>query len=326
MNAIPVESRPNNASGTDTVVAVAADGILYIEGAEATSYLNSQLSSDIEALDPQASLLTSYSDPRGRVLAVPRLLPRGDGAWCLVLDRGLIEPVAAQLRKFALRAQVTFSDYSADWRILGIAGDDTAAQLRASCGALPEQPNGHCLTDDGLSIYRLPDAAPRWQVCGPAAAIAQLETQLGAANGSEDAWRERDVRAGLPRLTPATTGHFVAQMLNLDRLGAIDFRKGCFPGQEVIARTRYLGRIKRRMFVLETTKGPTPEPGSTVFGADGENAAGEIVDAVATPDGGMVALAVLRLADTSGDLHPGGPEAPVAALSAPPYGLDDGGE
>lgn len=302
------------------------DGALAVAGDDAAAYLNTQLSSDLRQLDPHRSLLTSYSDPRGRLLTIARLLPRGPDAMTLVMGSDIIDTVAAQLRKYALRAAVRIDDLRSDHACLGIAGADTADRLIAIVGELPAGANAQVLTADGLALARLPGGTPRWSVVGSVEAIAELAERLGAQapEHGEPAWRRLEIEAGLPRIRAATAGRFVAQMVNLDCLGAIDFRKGCFPGQEVIARTRYLGRIKRRMFILRAATGPEPTPGGSVYRADGDDQpVGEIVDAAPGMVAGSVSLAVMRLEALDGDLRLGAPDGPAVEVRRPPYPLTE---
>ena len=300
--------------------------VLHVAGADARSFLHSQFSTDLLHPDPHYSALTSYSDPRGRLLAIPRVLPLGDEAVGLVLDAGIAADVMQRLRKYALRAQVSFqladADSASQWRSLGICGEGAAAALLDQLGvAAPAAQQGCARTAAGVVVVRMPDAEPRWALHGPAAAIAAISDALNAATESADEteWRRRDIEAGLPRIVAATSGRFVAQMVNLDRLAAIDFRKGCYPGQEVIARTRYLGRIKRRMFIIAAA-GEAPAPGESVYREGGDQPCGEVVDAVAVADG-CRALAVLRLEAADESLRLGSTTGPAGRAYQPPYGL-----
>jgi folate-binding protein YgfZ len=163
---------------------------------------------------------------------------------------------------------------------------------------------------DGLRVVRLPGDRPRFLLVAPADRLAALEPQT-LPDGSLD-WRRADIEAGVPRVGPSTQDRWVAQMVNLDQLGGVAFDKGCYTGQEVVARLHYLGNLKKRLFRIQGS-GPTPLPGDDILDADGDaQAVGEIVDAVET-EGGFVASAVLQLAKAeSSALRTG------AATLAPP--------
>lgn len=328
MNEPALSTTPADPSRAPELCAVlAGDGVFEVDGDDARSYLNGQLSSDVTAFDAQRSGLTSYSDPRGRLLAILRVLPVAPDRLSLVVSRDLVDATVTRLRKYALRAAVRIGDRREDRTCLGVAGSATTARLSTIVGELPAETDDQITTPEGLAIVRVPDDRARWLVCGPAEEIRQLADELAgeAQDTCESTWRRLDIEAGLPRIRMATAGRFVAQMVNLDCLGAVDFRKGCFPGQEVIARTRYLGRIKRRMFILQAgTDSSDLEPGAAVHRPAGdEQPVGEVVDAAPDPGHGSIALAVLRLEAAGDDLRLGAPDGPALAVRHPPYSLED---
>lgn len=323
---------PQPPAGPDAAARAALDGsiravlddrgLLAFSGNDAVSFLHGQLSSDVRGLAAGESQLTSYSDARGRVLAVARLYREADRLLLELPAQGL-EPLRRQLERYVLRAHVDITDVSADIARVGVAGESAAVVLAGVSGDLSEGDAADRCVGSGIRVVRVPGPRPRWQVLGPPEAVQSLWETLGTqipAFGAR-AWRLMEIEAGIPTVRAGARGRFVAQMLNLDRLGAVDFAKGCYPGQEVIARTRNLGRIKRRMQLLRAraADGP-PAPGTTVHagGAD----AGEVVDAEAHPDGGTLLLAVLRL-DVTGELRVGGPEGAGAERLGLPYALDD---
>lgn len=295
-------------------------GVLAVSGSEAASFLNSQFSSDITSLPPGTAVLTSYSDARGRVLATPRVIAEAE-RFLLLLPSDRLVPIQQQLTKYKLRADVRIDDRSADHACLGIAGAAAATALEGMLGTLPVEPWQTLPLPDGGNLVCLPGAPTRWLACVPDESLTSVWNALEGRVITADstAWRLLEIEAGLPEVFHATAEHFVAQMLNLDLLGAIDFRKGCYPGQEVIARTHYLGRIKRRMHVLRSESDDVPAPGDTVYG-DGQSA-GEVVTAAPQPEGGSAALAVLRLESVGSALTLGDAAGPPATATAPPYGL-----
>ncbi|HTJ16706.1 MAG TPA: hypothetical protein VL494_08000 [Steroidobacteraceae bacterium] len=213
-------------------------GSLLVSGADARSFLQGQLSADIDALTPARALPASCNSAQGRVQAVLWLTERADGI-ALLLPASLTERIAARLRKYVLRSKVKIDESPAAPGIVEPAA------------------------------YRERD----WQLAG--------------------------IRAGLPQVYPETYESFVAQMLNLDLLGGIAFEKGCYTGQEIIARTHFRGAIKRRMFRFGS-EGPPPAPGTRVLA--GEQHAGDVVDAAATSEGCEL-LAVVSLAQQDAELE-----------------------
>lgn len=269
-------------------------GLLSFQGTDAASFLHAQLSTDVLELAAGESRLTSYSDARGRLLLVGRLYAETD-RFLLEIPGDRIEPIRRQLAKYVLRADVHIEDVSDALARCATAGHSAAVALGAVVDALPAEPGQSVIADAGACIVRLAGPRPRWQIHGAPEAVNAVWDQLAGHTIEVDSsqWRLLDIEAGIPAVHEATAGHFVAQMLNLDRLGAIDFRKGCYPGQEVIARTHYLGRIKRRMQLLHLSAGTTtPAPGAVVE-QDGKKV-GEVVEGAPLPADGSLVLAVIH--------------------------------
>lgn len=270
-------------------------GLIEVSGADAAGFLNSQLSTDIRAMHADDVALTSYSDAKGRLIAIMRIIAT-DADFLLELpaDRG--EAVMAQLQRYVLRADVHMQDVSGSHTAFAVVGEEAAQCVTDIIPDLPPVTGKSRLLDAGARL--VPARGPRasWTVLGPVEAVGRAWGAFGALPvASGDWWELLEIEAGIPTIRASTAGRFVAQMVNLDRLDALDFRKGCYPGQEVIARTRYLGRIKRRMHLLRAAGTVVaPEAGEPVFATGGDSPCGEIVRACAHPGGGVMALAVLR--------------------------------
>lgn len=266
-------------------------GVLRIGGPDALPFLQGQLSNDVLAVQRGSSLLAACSSAPGRVLAVLRLFAHPSGVVAL-LPRDLVGPTLAHLRKFVLRAKVQLDDASDVLSVGGCNGPD--ALLRAG---IPVPLAGQCLQLAEISVATVPGDAQRFWVVAPPATLAQsLQWSPASTPDFEREWRRRDVEYGLPQVYPATRECFVAQMLNLDLLEGISFTKGCYTGQEIIARTQHLGRIKRRLFKLDLP------PGSYTIGDAiqlGNGRSGRLTEVVELPER-TVGLAVLNL-ETGGD-------------------------
>jgi folate-binding protein YgfZ len=212
-------------------------GILRFSGADALSFLQGQISNDTQRLAGNETLFAAYSTAQGRVLALIYLLPHSSGV-AAILPREILQPTLERMRKFVLRAKVRIEDAGESLVVGGGFGaDPMAAQGYVEQDGMGTAPVGH-------------DPIRRW-VIGPPQAFAAA----AAAEDSESAWRLADIHAGLPQIYAATSEAFVAQMLNLDLLDGISFTKGCYTGQEIIARTQHLGRIKRRLHRLQLPSG-----------------------------------------------------------------------
>jgi tRNA-modifying protein YgfZ len=288
-------------------------GALRVRGADVVSFLQGQLSNDLTRLSAQRALLAGYHNAHGRVIALLRLVQLGADDVLAVLPRELVAPVAARLGKFVLRAKVRLQDDSAQWIIQGAlasAAPDIEAQAHLPAARDAVQRAGDTL------IVRCSHAPARFLLIRPAHAPATLE---GLAPLSLLDWQLAGIAAGEPQVYVATSEEFVAQMLNLDLLDAIAFDKGCYTGQEVIARAHYRGRVKRRMQRFLGGAARELKAGDAGTLADGR--AFKVIEAARGADGQWEFLAVTSLvADPAA-----APEAaaePLAASALPlPYEL-----
>ena len=315
-------------------------GVLRLQGADAVRFLQGQLSSDVLRLGPERSLLAGYHNPQGRAVALLRLVHLGAEDVLAILPRELAAPVAQRLARFVLRSKVSITDDSAQWRIDGLIGERPES-VSPGTSALP-LPAGAQRRFGETAVVCVGESPARWLELSP---LTQPRQPKGpdpdAANGlklsprteaprhpplppaapaSRERWRELDVRAGVPQVYAPTSEQFVAQMLNLDALDAIAFDKGCYTGQEVIARAHYRGRVKRRLQRF-LTRGPLAlAPGDSGSLPDGRSFT--VVEAARLADGRCEFLAVARL--PGAEPESGGTEAaaPVDAESLPlPYPL-----
>jgi folate-binding protein YgfZ len=278
--------------------------VLRFAGADALAFLQGQVSNDTRRLADGFPLLAAYSSAQGRVVAVLHLLPHSSGVLA-ILPREIALPTLERIKRFVLRAKVKIEDVSEQYAVAG-AHDASALDPGLVPPAGAAAAHAAYLERDGFAVARVTDgtqsAAPRYWVVrrreGDSAASG-----VPAERHAELAWRLADIRAGMPQVFGATSEQFVAQMLNLDLLDAISFSKGCYTGQEIIARTQHLGRIKRRLSRLRLPAGSW-SIGQPLRLADGRT--GRLTDVVPV-GGGYEALAVLSLdatgaadADTSG--------------------------
>jgi folate-binding protein YgfZ len=285
-----------------------------VRGADAVAFLQGQLSNDLNSLAADRSLLAGYHNPQGRVIALLRVLQLAPDDLLAVLPHELIAKVVTRLTKFILRAKVRLLDDSQQWRIGGLlaggaegveAGDTIAATAdSALIAALPAAENAAAHIAATVAV-RVAQQPARWLLIAP---VSQLPLTV-AALARED-WQRVAIAGGEPQVYAATSEAFVAQMLNLDALGAIAFDKGCYTGQEVIARAHYRGRVKRRMQRFVTRDPTCLKPGDAGELADGR--AFRVVDAVPRGDGRCEFLAVAPLESGASDTD-GAEAAPAAA-------------
>lgn len=284
-------------------------GLIRAQGAEAASFLHGQLTNDFALLDGSHARLAGYCSAKGRLLASFIGWKHADDDVLLACSADLLAPTMKRLSMFVLRAKCKLSDASAQWQLLGLAGPSASAWLGDAAPAAVWSKTSR----DGAEIIRLPDAAgtQRYLWAAPADVEAPALPALDPT-----AWRWGEVASGVVNIEAATVDQFVPQMLNYELLGGVDFKKGCYPGQEIVARSQYRGTIKRRTFLFNSDSPATA--GQEVFhSADPGQPAGLVANAA----GGSL-LVELKLAVLGGgSLHLGSLEGPVLAQADLPYAV-----
>ena len=225
-------------------------GVLRLAGPDAVSFLQGQVTHDTRLLADGRTLLAACCSPQGRVVALPRLRLQGDTVYAL-LPAELVEPLAARLRRFVLRAKLRLS-VADDLAVVAVGTADRSTPGSVDIGATV-----------GSEVVWFDYCGDRRVLVLPSdrvAAIVGSEAHGTSASDAERAWCLRDIADGLPQVVAASGEAFVPQMLNLDLLDAISFTKGCYTGQEIVARTQHLGRIKRRLFRYRLGSGAPPAP------------------------------------------------------------------
>ncbi|MEW6727766.1 MAG: folate-binding protein [Pseudomonadota bacterium] len=299
-------------------------GLIAVMGEEVEGFLQNMLSNDVRQVSATRSQLTSLNTPKGRMLALMRLFRR-EGVYYLSLPRPLIEPTLKRLRMYVLRSKVTLESAGGALVRFGLAGERAEGLLREAWGEPPAAID-EVRTEGGVTVLRVPGSVPRFELYGELEPMQKLWQRLDvhAVPAGAACWELLDTLAALPEVYPETVEAFVPQMANLERVGGVSFKKGCYPGQEVVARMHYLGKPNRRMALLRAKAAESAQPGQAVFGDDPETTVGTVVRAAPHPDGGIVLLAVVRLpALTEGALHLGAVDGPELARLPLPYALED---
>ncbi len=313
------------ASSTDsTFTADLPDiGLLGFDGPEAATFMQGQLSSDVLALRPGDAQWSSYNSPKGRMLGTLLLWREGEESFRAAASADITAALAKRLSMFVLRAKLRVSDLSATGARLGVGGEQAAAAVAAALGAAPLP--GHAATAGGASIVALPDG--RLLICAPEAVVEPVRAALRAraADLPASRWHALGIAAGVARVMLATQDAFIPQSANWDLIGGVNFKKGCYPGQEIVARMQYLGRLKERLQRF-TVAAPPPAPGTSLYGeVFGAQACGTVVEAVARPEGGSDLLAVVQWAALEGAalegkaLTLGAPAGPALTPAPLPY-------
>ncbi len=272
-------------------------GLILVNGEDATDFLQNQLSNDISLIDETRFQMSSYSTPKGRMLGVFRVIRISNG-YILITSRSMVVPLMERLYYYILRSRVTLADASEHFARFALQGDESSLPAHER---LPEIP-GECRQNDSvlaLQLSSLPGQRRFLLLC--LSADEAIELWQGFAHNLEQSsfssWRLSEIRAGIPVIYPQTAEEFVLQMANLNHLNAVSFKKGCYPGQEIVARMQYLGKLKRRMYLAELETDRLPQPGDEIVcsGNTEVDGSGKIVDAEFDENGLCHCLYIARI-------------------------------
>lgn len=302
-------------------------GLIAVSGDDAASFLHNQLTNDVEHLGTGEARLAAYCTPKGRMQA-SLLMWRGAEDIYLQLPRAIQAPLQKRLTMFVLRAKAKLRDATEEaptTAVLGLAGAKAQQALARHAGALPQAPYAKTEGESG-TVIRLADAfgAPRYLwITSAATAIAALpQLRETLALGGNAAWHLAGIHAGVPQVTQPTQEQFVPQMINFELIGGVNFKKGCYPGQEIVARSQYLGKLKRRM-VLATLANAAARAGDEVFaGDDPDQPCGLIVNAAPNGQGGADALVEIKLAALDQEVRHGAAGGTPLSFLPLPYAID----
>jgi folate-binding protein YgfZ len=294
------------------------EGVLAVRGADASKFLQGQLTCNLNYLSDSRASLGARCTQKGRMQSSFRILLEGDGVL-LAMATELLEPQLADLKKYAVFSKSKLTDESAAWVRFGVDHGDAAL---VSLGLdLPAETDSVVRNDGLIAIRVSPQRAELWAAAGQADVIkSKLSAVL--SEGDLNQWLLGQVRAGIGQVMAGTRELFIPQMLNLQAIGGVSFKKGCYTGQEIVARMQYLGKLKRRLYRLQLAADELPEPGTALFSPTHGSAIGEVVLA-ARAGQDIELLAVLQAeAAEGGDIHLGGLEGPSLQLLDLPYELD----
>ena len=297
-------------------------GLIAVYGEDSADFLQGQLTNDIRNVSTQHSQLSAACTPKGRMLANFRIFKR-ENTFYLRIPMGLLESILKRLKMFTLMSKVTIEDASQSLVRFGVSGPNADEHLTKTISELPKQVDD-ISQSDGYTVIRVPGIQPRYEIYGSLDDMQTLWNHLDvhAAPVGAGAWSMLDILAGIPNIYPETSEAFVPQMLNMELINGVNFQKGCYTGQEIVARMQYLGKAKRRMFHILINTNDTVSPGDKLFSAESKSAqgTGTIVEAQAKPGGGYEALAVINIADIENpDLKLFDENGPAISIEALPY-------
>jgi tRNA-modifying protein YgfZ len=296
-------------------------GLIRFAGPDAQAFLHAQLTSDVAALDDGRSQYSGYCTPKGRLIATMLVVRQGE-SFLLQVPALLREALQKRLSMYILRSKVKVYDATPELAQLGLTGAGAAKAIESLLGAAP---NGlhEAVSHDGATAVRLP--LDRYLLLVPHGNVAHIHAALGVtAPAQADYWEWLNIRAGVPTISLETQEEFVPQMVNLDKIGALTFTKGCYPGQEIVARMHYLGKLKERMYLAHLEGDSAPAPGDKLYGSDlGDQATGMIVNAARSPEDRYdLLVAVRRSSVAAGPIRWRAADGPELTLGALPYEVE----
>lgn len=284
------------------MTSLAHHALIQVSGEDAKDFLQGQLSNDIQQLDEEKAQFSAYCDPQGQVLALFLIFKHQDD-YFLSFDGTLKEAILKRLTMFVMRSKVTLTDASEQWIRFGFAGQfgDLDIQRRLNT-KLKKDLTTTLSQEDGLEsvrIIKVPGPFHRYEIFAPveqAIKAWNLLKQNGDVTNAFD-WRLLNIASGIPEVSQATSGQHIAQFLNLDKINVINFKKGCFPGQEIIARLHYRGKAAKRMLRLHLDEVVEQNPGDTLELMDGNEKVHKLEVILSNPDifEGTLCLAVGNL-------------------------------
>ncbi|MDB5804615.1 MAG: ygfZ [Betaproteobacteria bacterium] len=279
-------------------------GLIHATGADAQSFLHGQFTNDMLALAADGAQWNGYCSAKGRLYAAFLVWRDGGDGFYLAAERALLPGLVKRLRMFVLRAKVVLEDVSASFHIQGLVGPDMPAPMSVS-------------RKDHATLIGLPPVHGVARSIAVSAKAATLESEL--VPGTADDWQRLMIHAGEVWITPATQEQFVPQMVNLDAIGAINFKKGCYPGQEIVARAHYRGAVKRRAYLAHVEA--EAKAGDALFATDmNGQESGLVANAAPAPGGGSDVLAVIQIqSHAQAQIHLGAADGPQLHFAELPY-------
>ncbi|MGD9773753.1 YgfZ/GcvT domain-containing protein [Diaphorobacter sp.] len=289
-------------------------GVIRVAGEDAAKFLHGQLTQDFALLDLHHARLAAFLSVKGRMLASFIAFKRSSTEVLLVCPRDLLAPTLKRLSMFVLRAKARLTDATADFALYGLLGDAARAAMPSAIPAA--EPWAKADVGDASVVQLYPaNGQPRALWLAPAGSSAPAGEPV-----SEALWLWTEVRSGIATVTAPVADAYVPQMLNYESVGGVNFKKGCYPGQEVVARSQFRGTLKRRTYLAHATEPVTV--GAEVFAnGDAEQPVGTVVQAADAPGGGMDALVSLQIAAASGALQVGAADGVPITLLPLPYAL-----
>ena len=317
----PLDAELQAARNSAVITPMADLGLIRASGDDAASFLQNLMTNDIQGIAETNARTAGFCTPKGRLLAIFLVWREGDD-YLLMLPKEILPPLLKKLSMYILRAKVKLTDATDERALIGISVPAAVSPAPTFLNTtLPRQGVG---ATDGGQLIRFDDT--RWLLSlDPITAVKRWpDITVNTKVTGLAAWHWLEIAAGQPRVTTATQEAFVPQMLNMElpAVSGVSFTKGCYPGQEIVARTHYLGKVKRRMVRARLTNLATP--GTHVYAPEtGDQQCGALVSIAPSPEGGFECLvSVQSSAVAAGEVHLGTPDGERLTFLSLPYSLD----
>jgi folate-binding protein YgfZ len=311
--------------GSTLLIALTQQSLISLDGPDAEKFLQGQLTCDINALSPEQSLLGANCTHKGMVISVSRLFQRAAGHILMRLPLSVAETAMANLKKFAVFSKVAIELADETWVGMGLLGESAVESLKQLDINPPTNTNQQWLSDE-LIVVRVPGNLPRFELWCPESKARQLWLELARQSqvGNYQAWQAAEIEAGLVQLQPQSLDSYIPQMLNLQAVNAIGFSKGCYTGQEVVARLQFRGKLKKLLYAATVNTVDLNQPVSpetSLFNSSGRNV-GKVLDCVVQQQHLLLQAIIGKAAADANDLHLFSADGPAISLLPLPYSID----
>lgn len=302
------------------------DALLHIIGPDSLTFLQGQTSCDTQTVNASQAVNGVYCNVKGRVVCDFLLCELGNEHFGLRMRRAIREDSAAVFGKYVIFSKATLDASRDDWKCIAIWGEDAKEQLEEVFPALPAR-RYEAASGEGYNLIQLDEAATRFECMldseSNAALLNSIENKYSA--GTESDWQAQEIRAGVARIEPETVEEYVPQILNYDLTEHLNFKKGCYTGQEVVARLHYRGTPKRRSYlasyVASLESVDIPKAGTSLYGASGEQSVGNVINS-ASWQGQVIALVAATAEGAANGLHLENSTGTALTLGELPYSIE----
>jgi len=286
-----IEEKRGVVQEKNTIASLSHFGLIQVSGSDTATFLQGQFTNDVFKVNANHSQHSAWCNHKGRIIVNFRLFKRGQ-SYYLLLPESSIATVMKRLKMYVLRADVQLENVSEKFVALGIAGTDCAEKLSQCLNFQMPTDRDSCMTDNEITLINIFEQKQGFIIISDTESAKNLwhcATETLQAIGTA-AWELLNILKGVPQITPATSEEFVPQMINWDSLNGVSFQKGCYVGQEVVARVKYRGQIKRRLYFAQLDSSQTAQAGDALYASTTQESIGKIVNIQTHPDGGCVAL------------------------------------